>query len=396
MGLEEGLSIGLQMRRMQQQRMLDEAEQALQEKKQQESRQDELAKLSSNIADTASRRLATGEPREAVEAWAKSMHKAYGTGLTPKLANLDDNLGGGYEFHGFMPGQEEPWKANPRRQFDEQVNAQKRHAEFLRAETLRREGRGELPGQGGQDTSLGFPLEARQREALLTARSGLNSPAFGPPDFPGGVAPSVLRGMAPTEAMYPEQQDRGVLAVEALARAGLPTKEALDAQEKYLLGEQALMRPRISAESREEIARTTARSREKVAAARGRGGQSTKKDREIADSMRAEDKFISDNTTTVDKVVKSVDPLTKQPIETVVKTTVLKPGANQAELEASLARKRVYLNQLSPSGRAAYGGAPAPAGKKSDDTVVVTDGKERKRIPASRLKDAEAKGWKKE
>jgi hypothetical protein len=98
----------------------------------------------------------------------------------------------------------------------------------------------------------------------------------------------------------------------------------------------------------------------------------------------------------VDKVVKSVDPLTKQPIETVVKTTVLKPGANQAELEASLARKRVYLNQLSPSGRAAYGGAPAPAGKKSDDTVVVTDGKERKRIPASRLKDAEAKGWKKE
>ena len=131
---------------------MEMANAALNEREKNREAQAKLAELSSNVAKAAQDRLANGEPREAVEAWAKSMHKAYGTGLTPKLVNGDDNMGGGYEFHGFMPGQEEPWKANPRK--ERQALAANRAAAIVAAE-------------GGDPAAQGLLASAPQR-ALQT------------------------------------------------------------------------------------------------------------------------------------------------------------------------------------------------------------------------------------
>jgi hypothetical protein len=112
-----GFNAGLNLRRLMDERAQYEAAQIIAEKERAAKERERQATLAQTTMRETMDDIANGTPAEAAVARAKAIYKAHGIEASPSIRARDPNhpSGGGYEFNGFLPGQEEAIVADPRK-----------------------------------------------------------------------------------------------------------------------------------------------------------------------------------------------------------------------------------------------------------------------------------------
>lgn len=132
--------------------------------------------------------IANGTPADAAVARAKALYKAHGIDASPSIKPRDPNHpeGGGYEFHGFLPNQDEPIIADPR-------------AQRQRAAAIRAAGVATVMGENPEAQGLLPPIQERalqtpQGQAFMGRMGGIAGQAAA---GMAGMAPGVLLAGGP-------------------------------------------------------------------------------------------------------------------------------------------------------------------------------------------------------
>lgn len=103
----------LENQRLQQQIMLAHADQVLQENAAKRAEQERQATLADAETKAFNARVAEGMPAEDAIKITKAVYRAHGLDASPSVKPVDPNKGGGYEYSGFFPGQQESFSHDP-------------------------------------------------------------------------------------------------------------------------------------------------------------------------------------------------------------------------------------------------------------------------------------------